>query len=89
MRNEMLDKLCSIRRKFLRKYYVVDPIDDFIYTFGTRKECEDVIIWLQDAISAGSIYAIYKKSELTPSMLQTINPGQSLITEIITSIPRN
>ena len=73
MKNYILDKIYSIKHKTYPKYYVVDPIDDFTYSYGTRKECQELINWLQDNMSAGAIYAIYKKSQLTPMMLQTLN----------------
>lgn len=85
MINKILDIFTLIRRKIFRKYYVVDPIEDFVYTFGTRKECKEIIEWLQDSVSSNEIYSIYTRKQLTENMISTIHPKQSLIFDIILS----
>jgi hypothetical protein len=77
------DKIHNFSRKFRRKYYVVDLVDDFTYTYGTYKECIDVVNWLEECYSSGAAYAIYTRKQLTDNMLSSIHPKQSFLTEIV------
>jgi hypothetical protein len=81
--NNLRDIISSFSRKLHRTYYVVDLVDDFTYTYGTYKECIDVVHWLEEASSAGAPYGIYKRSQLTENMKSSVYPYQGRLTKFI------
>jgi hypothetical protein len=58
----------TLRRLFPIVWYLVDLQDEYVAYIGTYRECNKVIDEL-----AGGNYAILKKSQLTDSMLKSVD----------------